>query len=305
MHQESRDLFMMTVHLFRGNLLRAAWIFFAGMLILFAFLSCSKGSLLDSDADGLSDQSEVLVYGTDPYNADTDGDGRGDGEELLAETDPLAADFARMIRFNNTSAKDVTVYLVFVNGLTGNGGTYTADYFNKQGCAMYRADRCKFTINKGKGAGKTLNLSKGCINISGGLDHEPMGPCPTTMFEINICPNDNKTHDHFDLSLVNGFNYALQIISSTGTSTKYVTKATGNHDAVGVFPLGCTECISRGSVPPAFDHCPGNPSSCGVHGQCYRAEECKTGPDRNHPNAACDLEVKTGGNYTIPIGDPQ
>jgi hypothetical protein len=58
-------------------------------------------------------------------------------------------------------------------------------------------------------------------------------------------------------------------------------------------------------VPPAFDHCPGNPSSCGVHGQCYRAEECKTGPDRNHPNAACDLEVKTGGNYTIPIGDPQ
>ncbi len=225
--------------------MRAAWIFFAGMLILFAFLSCSKGSLLDSDADGLSDQSEVLVYGTNPYNADTDGDGRGDGEELLAETDPLAADFARTIRFNNTSAKDVTVYLVFVNGLTGNGGTYTADYFNKQGCAMYRADRCKFTINKGKGAGKTLNLSKGCINISGGLDHEPMGPCPTTMFEINICPNDNKTHDHFDLSLVNGFNDALQIISSTGTSTKYVTKATGNHDAVGVFPLGCCQAKSN------------------------------------------------------------
>ncbi len=183
---------MMTVHLFRGNLLRAAWIFFAGMLILFAFLSCSKGSLLDSDADGLSDQSEVLVYGTDPYNADTDGDGRGDGEELLAETDPLAADFARTIRFNNTSAKDVTVYLVFVNGLTGNGGTYTADYFNKQGCAMYRADRCKFTINKGKGAGKTLNLSKGCINISGGLIMSPWGLVPPPCSKSTSAPTTTK-----------------------------------------------------------------------------------------------------------------
>jgi hypothetical protein len=29
---------------------------------------------------------EIIIYGTDPYNADTDGDGRGDGEEVQAGT---------------------------------------------------------------------------------------------------------------------------------------------------------------------------------------------------------------------------
>jgi hypothetical protein len=39
------------------------------------------GSLRDSDGDGLSDEIEMLL-GTDPLNADTDGDGIIDGEEL-------------------------------------------------------------------------------------------------------------------------------------------------------------------------------------------------------------------------------
>jgi len=36
----------------------------------------------DVDQDGISDQDEVSVYGTDPNRADTDGDGINDGEEL-------------------------------------------------------------------------------------------------------------------------------------------------------------------------------------------------------------------------------
>jgi hypothetical protein len=276
---------------------------FVGLFLLYLIMACGNGaSLVDSDGDGLSDSDEVYIYGTDPLKADTDGDGRSDGEEVMAGTNPLVADFARTVTLNNNSSKNVTIYIVFATGLTGNGGTYTADDFNKQGCNMYRPDRCSFIINKGKF--KTLNLSKGGIDLSVGLDHEPMGPCPTTMFEINISPNDNKTHDHYDVSLVNGFNYSIQLIPSAGTATTKVTKATGNQDAVGVFPLGCTECISKGSVPPTWDDCPGNPSSCGAHSQCYSADECKTGPDRNHPNAACDLEATTGGNYTVNIGDP-
>jgi hypothetical protein len=279
---------------------RIACVIFFGLLLLHLISACGHGGKQDSDNDGLSDGDEIQVYGTDPYNADTDGDGRGDGEEVLAGTNPLVADYARALTLNNTAGKDVTVYIVFVGGLTGNGGSYTEEDFKNQSCDMYRSDRCSLTIPKG--TSKTLNLSKGCINLSGGLDHEPMGPCPTTMFEINMCPKDNTTHDHFDLSLVNGFNYSMQISSSTGISTTHVTKATGNHDAVGVFPLGCTQCVSQGSNPPRWPSCPGNPSSCGA--QCFSANECKSGPDELHPNAACDLEVKTGGNYIVKFGDP-
>ena len=47
---------------------------------------------LDTDADGLLDADETAVYGTDPANPDSDLDGVGDGAEVTAGTNPLAAD---------------------------------------------------------------------------------------------------------------------------------------------------------------------------------------------------------------------
>lgn len=48
---------------------------------------------LDSDGDGLSDDEEINIYGTDPYNPDTDGDGLTDYEEVkIYGTDPLNPD---------------------------------------------------------------------------------------------------------------------------------------------------------------------------------------------------------------------
>ena len=44
---------------------------------------------IDSDADGLSDSDEISIYSTDPLNADTDGDGAGDGLEVTYGSDPL------------------------------------------------------------------------------------------------------------------------------------------------------------------------------------------------------------------------
>jgi hypothetical protein len=49
--------------------------------------------VIDTDGDGLPDDVERDVYGTDPLLADTDADGVEDGEELdLYGTDPLLAD---------------------------------------------------------------------------------------------------------------------------------------------------------------------------------------------------------------------
>jgi hypothetical protein len=43
----------------------------------------------DSDYDDLDDGEEVLIYGTDPFNADTDGDTVSDYYEVMGGTDPL------------------------------------------------------------------------------------------------------------------------------------------------------------------------------------------------------------------------
>ena len=43
----------------------------------------------DRDGDGLYDDDETDVYGTDPDNPDTDGDGIDDGQEVFDGTDPL------------------------------------------------------------------------------------------------------------------------------------------------------------------------------------------------------------------------
>jgi hypothetical protein len=45
----------------------------------------------DRDGDGLYDDDEVGVYGTDPDDWDTDGDGSSDGEEVYYGTDPLSS----------------------------------------------------------------------------------------------------------------------------------------------------------------------------------------------------------------------
>jgi hypothetical protein len=45
-------------------------------------------SSLDADKDGLTDSSE-RIYGTDPKNPDTDGDGHLDGDEVKNGFNPL------------------------------------------------------------------------------------------------------------------------------------------------------------------------------------------------------------------------
>ncbi|MFQ6116426.1 MAG: thrombospondin type 3 repeat-containing protein, partial [bacterium] len=45
-------------------------------------------TVVDTDGDGLGDGEEVLTYKTDPLVADTDGDTYSDGAEVAAGTNP-------------------------------------------------------------------------------------------------------------------------------------------------------------------------------------------------------------------------
>ncbi len=54
------------------------------------FLAASPAD--NADSDGLSDDKEILIYGTDPNNWDSDGDGIGDGIEVANYSDPNNSD---------------------------------------------------------------------------------------------------------------------------------------------------------------------------------------------------------------------
>ena len=56
---------------------------------------------LDSDGDGLPDDSEVKIYGTDSQNTDTDGDGYFDGDEIKNGFSPLLKEKVQLSRVDS------------------------------------------------------------------------------------------------------------------------------------------------------------------------------------------------------------
>ncbi len=57
----------------------------------------SLAAIKDADLDNLTDESESGVYRTDPTIFDTDGDGVGDGEEIVNGTSPLDPQSSRLL----------------------------------------------------------------------------------------------------------------------------------------------------------------------------------------------------------------
>jgi len=64
----------------------------------------TNASKADTDADGLNDGDEVLIWKTDPLNPDTDADGYKDGEEVRNGYNPAGAGKL----FDSSSASTVT-----------------------------------------------------------------------------------------------------------------------------------------------------------------------------------------------------
>lgn len=62
-----------------------------------------KLKLKDTDNDGLNDWDELNVYKTSPYIPDSDSDGISDGEEVKRNSDPLCAEGANCLSYDNES----------------------------------------------------------------------------------------------------------------------------------------------------------------------------------------------------------
>lgn len=67
---------------------------------IFAWSRPSLAAIIDSDMDSLTDESETATYRTNPLIFDTDGDGVGDGEEVVNGTNPLDPKSSRLLELS-------------------------------------------------------------------------------------------------------------------------------------------------------------------------------------------------------------
>lgn len=100
-------------------------------------LSAGKISELDQDNDGLKDWEERL-WGTDPLNPDTDGDGTSDGDEITQNRNPKKAGPDDAISVANTTNRE------FVDKISPNPfiETFLRDYMSvKEGKPLTEAQQ--------------------------------------------------------------------------------------------------------------------------------------------------------------------
>lgn len=64
-------------------------IFVIAFYLLILAAPARADAKLDSDNDGLPDEAEINIYHTDPFKADTDGDGYNDSDEIKNSYSPL------------------------------------------------------------------------------------------------------------------------------------------------------------------------------------------------------------------------
>jgi hypothetical protein len=126
----------------------------------------------DRDNDGLYDDDEMEVYGTNPDVYDTDGDGVGDGEEVYLGTDPLtpaggnAGCPAGQVSYGGVcvAAEPSSNQLCAAQGLTDCGGVCTNTLNDASNCGTC-GNACSpgGTCSGGVCQGGCLALGSECV----------------------------------------------------------------------------------------------------------------------------------------------
>jgi len=103
------------------------------------------GKPQDSDLDGLTDAFERLITHTDPFNADTDYDGRSDGHEYIDGTNPLLASSVNSVMLASWSFDNTNTWV-------GDQGQIPLTASNVVGIASWSSNAVQIAA-----AGATLN----------------------------------------------------------------------------------------------------------------------------------------------------
>ena len=194
----------------------------------------------------------------------------------------LLASNNQTITVVNKRSAPVTLYMGFI-GPPG-WGNYSAKDFpgfsvapsscNMAGNVLYR------TIGPGEQVVINFDPNKGKVSPAFSADQCTWN-CPQTIAEFTLYGSDGyNPRDITDISLVNGFNYPMELKSSSAdVPTVQVDSATGNKNKYGVFPRYCDLCNASDK--------PG----------------CPVPPDQSDcsPNNQCQVWQPTGANYVLSI----
>ncbi len=166
----------------------------------------SSGVLNDSDGDGLSD-TEELLRGTDPNNADTDDDNVSDGQEVEDGSDPLQRD-------SDADGKEDDVDLC--------EDTTAGDVVNADGCAESQLDDDNDGIS---------NADDVCPNTMEGVETTDAG-CPVVEYAACAGGGQNLAGDQsyqVKLPTHDGYEVSFQVLEPVGVLC--------GDDGIGAHPL--------------------------------------------------------------------